>query len=158
MAVLHLEQLDVEHANGAQVLHGVTLEVGDGELLVLLGDESARAVVEAVQGRAGLRVRGGSVRIGPATVNDLPAGLRDVAAVEPLSVPGTDMTVAELIGLGLAERQPGSTPTKSERGWTPPLRCWACPPTWAGRRQRWTPATGAAWPSRVRSRSEPAWS
>ena len=77
-----IEIRGVDKAFGAtQVLHGVDLEVADGEFLVLVGP-SGCGKSTLLRMIAGLEeVSGGEIIIGGRVVNDLPPKDRDIAMV-----------------------------------------------------------------------------
>ncbi len=81
MARVALVQLGKIYPNGARALDGVTLEVGDGELLVLVGPSGCgkSTVLRLI---AGLEdATSGEIRIGDVVVNALPPQARNVAMV-----------------------------------------------------------------------------
>ncbi len=81
MARVALAHLGKTYPNGTRALDDLTLEVGDGELLVLVGPSGCgkSTVLRLV---AGLEdASAGEIRIGDAVVNDLPPQARNVAMV-----------------------------------------------------------------------------
>ena len=64
-----------------QILHGVSVDIADGEFVVLVGP-SGCGKSTLLRMVAGLEaVTGGTIAIGDRTVNHLPPGKRDIAMV-----------------------------------------------------------------------------
>lgn len=81
MAELHLKSLEKTYGNGFKAVHGIDLEVEEGEFMVLVGP-SGCAKSTTLRMIAGLEtVTGGEVRIGDRVVNDLVPGKRGIAMV-----------------------------------------------------------------------------
>jgi len=87
------------------VLHGVSLDIADGEFLTLVGP-SGCGKTTLLRIIAGLETQDeGDVFIGPSMVDDLPPKARDVAMVFQSYALYPYMTVAENIGLPLEMRR-----------------------------------------------------
>ncbi|KAF0136173.1 MAG: fused maltose transport subunit ATP-binding component of ABC superfamily [Xanthobacteraceae bacterium] len=87
------------------VLHGVSLDIADGEFLTLVGP-SGCGKTTLLRIIAGLETQDdGDVLIGPTMVDDLPPKARDVAMVFQSYALYPYMTVAENIGLPLEMRR-----------------------------------------------------
>jgi multiple sugar transport system ATP-binding protein len=81
MASIHLDTIDKVYPAGPAALTGLSLDVADGELLVLVGP-SGSGKTTALRIVAGLETpTRGRVRIGPRDVTDLPPQARDLAMV-----------------------------------------------------------------------------
>ncbi len=81
MAQLSLNNLEKIYGGGFKAVHGINLEVEDGEFMVLVGP-SGCAKSTTLRMIAGLEdVTGGEIRIGDRIVNSLQPGKRDIAMV-----------------------------------------------------------------------------
>jgi len=81
MARLSLNQVEKVYPNGFKAVHGVDLEVKDGEFMVFVGP-SGCAKSTLLRMIAGLEsITGGELRIGDRTVNALPPKQRGIAMV-----------------------------------------------------------------------------
>ena len=81
MAELQLKSVDKVYGNGFKAVHGIDLEVAEGEFMVLVGP-SGCAKSTTLRMIAGLEtISGGEVQIGGRVVNDLVPGKRGVAMV-----------------------------------------------------------------------------
>ncbi|QHQ34345.1 ABC transporter ATP-binding protein [Algicella marina] len=81
MAELHLRSVQKVYGNGFKAVHGIDLEVAEGEFMVLVGP-SGCAKSTTLRMIAGLEtISGGEVRIGDRVVNDLVPGKRGIAMV-----------------------------------------------------------------------------
>ena len=81
MAALTLSKVEKTYPNGFKAVHGVDLEVRDGEFMVLVGP-SGCAKSTLLRMVAGLEsITAGELRIGDRVVNDLPAKARGIAMV-----------------------------------------------------------------------------
>lgn len=81
MAHLQLRKLEKVYGNGFKAVHGINLDVADGEFIVLVGP-SGCAKSTTLRMIAGLEtISGGEVRIGDKVVNDLAPGRRGIAMV-----------------------------------------------------------------------------
>ncbi|HEV7389938.1 MAG TPA: sn-glycerol-3-phosphate ABC transporter ATP-binding protein UgpC [Gemmatimonadaceae bacterium] len=110
MARISLEHIDKVYPNGYVAARDLSLEVNDGELLVLVGPSgSGKSTVLRLM--AGLeRVTDGVIRIGDRDVTDLPPQQRDIAMVFQNYALYPHMTVRDNLGFGLAIRkQPRET-------------------------------------------------
>ena len=105
MARISLEHIDKTYPNGYIAARDLSLEVNDGELLVLVGPSgSGKSTVLRLM--AGLeRVTDGVIRIGDRDVTDLPPQQRDIAMVFQNYALYPHMTVRENLGFGLAIRK-----------------------------------------------------
>jgi oligogalacturonide transport system ATP-binding protein len=81
MAALSLNKIEKVYPNGFKAVHGVDLEVRDGEFMVFVGP-SGCAKSTLLRMIAGLEsISGGELRIGNKVVNALPAKQRGIAMV-----------------------------------------------------------------------------
>ncbi|HEY1952675.1 MAG TPA: sn-glycerol-3-phosphate ABC transporter ATP-binding protein UgpC [Gemmatimonadaceae bacterium] len=105
MARILLEHIDKIYPNGYVAAKDLSLEVKDGELLVLVGPSgSGKSTVLRMM--AGLeRVTDGVIRIGERDVTDLPPQQRDIAMVFQNYALYPHMTVRENLGFGLSIRK-----------------------------------------------------
>ena len=105
MARISLEKVDKVYPNGYVAARDLSLEVNDGELLVLVGPSgSGKSTVLRLM--AGLeRVTDGVIRIGDRDVTDLPPQQRDIAMVFQNYALYPHMTVRENLGFGLSIRK-----------------------------------------------------
>jgi multiple sugar transport system ATP-binding protein len=104
VASVRLEQVGKVYANGQIAVDRVSLEVRDGELMVIVGPSGCgkSTILRLI---AGLEtVTGGRVWIGDRMVNAVPPGDRDVAMVFQSYALYPHMTVGENIGFGLRLR------------------------------------------------------
>ena len=115
---LAVEIRNVRKAFGAtQVIHGVTIDIADGEFVILVGP-SGCGKSTLLRMIAGLEnITGGEIRIGDRVVNDVPPKERDIAMVFQNYALYPHMTVADNMAL-LAEapearRRPRSTPAST---------------------------------------------
>ncbi|HST07346.1 MAG TPA: sn-glycerol-3-phosphate ABC transporter ATP-binding protein UgpC [Gemmatimonadaceae bacterium] len=105
MARISLEHIDKIYPNGYVAAKDLSLEVNDGELLVLVGPSgSGKSTVLRLM--AGLeRVTDGTIRIGDRDVTDLPPQQRDIAMVFQNYALYPHMTVRQNLGFGLSIRK-----------------------------------------------------
>src|SRR3954471_7229208 len=105
MAGISLEHVDKIYPNGCTAARDLSLEVEDGELLVLVGPSgSGKSTVLRLM--AGLeRVTDGIIRIGDRDVTDLPPQQRDIAMVFQNYALYPHMTVRQNLGFGLSIRK-----------------------------------------------------
>src|SRR6478752_3995517 len=105
MASITLSHVDKQYPNGYVAARDLSLEVADGELLVLVGPSgSGKSTVLRMM--AGLeRVTDGVIRIGDRDVTDLPPQQRDIAMVFQNYALYPHMTVRENLGFGLSIRK-----------------------------------------------------
>ena len=81
MAALSLSKIEKTYPNGFKAVHGVDLEIRDGEFMVFVGP-SGCAKSTLLRMIAGLEsITGGELRIGDKLVNGLPAKQRGIAMV-----------------------------------------------------------------------------
>jgi multiple sugar transport system ATP-binding protein len=105
MATITLEQITKIYPNGFEAVHGVDLEIADGEFMVLVGP-SGCGKTSILRMVAGLEeISGGKLLIGGRVVNDLSSKERDVAMVFQNYALYPHMTVAENIGFALKLRK-----------------------------------------------------
>src|SRR5256885_7729489 len=105
MARIALEHIDKVYPNGYVAAGDLSLEVADGELLVLVGP-SGRGKSTVRRLMAGLeRVTDGVIRIGERDVTDLPPQQRDIAMVFQNYALYPHMTVRDNLAFGLAIRK-----------------------------------------------------
>ena len=101
MASITIDQVDKVYPNGFQAIHGLSLEVSDGEFVVLVGP-SGCGKSTALRMVAGLEeITSGELRIGDRIVNDVEPKNRDIAMVFQNYALYPHMTVAENIGFAL---------------------------------------------------------
>ena len=96
---------DVSKAFGAvRVLHGVSIDIADGEFVVLVGPSGCgkSTLLRMVAGLEG--ISGGTVSIGDRVVNQLPPGKRDIAMVFQNYALYPHKTVAQNMGFALKMR------------------------------------------------------
>jgi multiple sugar transport system ATP-binding protein len=105
MARISLEHVDKVFPNGYVAARDLSLEVRDGEFLVLVGPSgSGKSTVLRLM--AGLeRVTDGVIRIGDRDVTDLPPQQRDIAMVFQNYALYPHMTVRDNLAFGLAIRK-----------------------------------------------------
>ncbi|GJG95686.1 sn-glycerol-3-phosphate import ATP-binding protein UgpC [Cupriavidus pauculus] len=81
MAKLSLRNVQKTYAGGTQVVHGIDMEITDGEFIVIVGP-SGCGKSTLLRMVAGLEtITGGEVHIGEKVVNDLEPAERDIAMV-----------------------------------------------------------------------------
>ena len=105
MARVALDSVRKVYDNGHVAVHGASLEVADGEFVVLVGP-SGCGKSTTLRMIAGLEtVTSGTIRIGDRVVNDLPATDRDVAMVFQSYALYPHMTVFGNLAFGLTLRR-----------------------------------------------------
>ena len=109
MATIKLNEIDKIYSNGFHAIHGLTLNVEDGEFLVLVGP-SGCGKSTALRMVAGLEdISRGVLKIGDREMNDVEPKNRDIAMVFQNYALYPHMTVAENIGFALKlAKQPKS--------------------------------------------------
>jgi ABC-type sugar transport system ATPase subunit len=122
LAVVSLRKIEKVYPNGFKAVHGVDLEVKDGEFMVFVGP-SGCAKSTLLRMVAGLEsISGGELRIGDRAVNDLAPKARGIAMVFQNYALYPHMTVYENLAFGL---RLSKTPRPS---WTSacatPPSCW----------------------------------
>ncbi len=104
MAPITLEKVTKVYPNGFEAVHELSLDVADGEFMVLVGP-SGCGKTTALRMVAGLEeITEGQVSIGGRVVNDISPKDRDIALVFPNYALYPHMTVAENIGFALKLR------------------------------------------------------
>ena len=105
MAGVTFEHVDKIYANGVQAVFDLSLEINDGEFLVLVGP-SGCGKTTALRMVAGLEdISGGIVSIGGRVVNDVTPKERDIAMVFQNYALYPHLSVAENIAFGLRLRK-----------------------------------------------------
>src|SRR5580698_4910951 len=104
MAQIVLDQVDKVFPGGVRAVDGLSLDIADGEFMVLVGP-SGCGKSTALRSIAGLdEITGGTISIGERVVNDLPPKDRDIAMVDHNYVLYPRMTVEENLAFGLKLR------------------------------------------------------
>ena len=105
MAKVTLEGLEKTSPGGFTAVHGLDLNIADGELLVLVGP-SGCGKSTTLRMIAGLEViTGGTLEIGDRVVNDVPPKDRDIAMVFQSYALYPHMTVRDNMAFGLTMRR-----------------------------------------------------
>jgi multiple sugar transport system ATP-binding protein len=105
MANVVFEKVEKIYDNGVQAVHDLSLEIPDGEFVVLVGP-SGCGKTTALRMVAGLEeISGGTVSIGGRVVNDLTPKERDIAMVFQNYALYPHLSVADNIGFGLRLRK-----------------------------------------------------
>ncbi len=105
MASISLQAVRKVYPNGFEAVHGLDLEIADGELMVVVGP-SGCGKTTVLRMIAGLEtVSSGDIRIGDEVVNEVPPRDRDVAMVFQNYALYPQMNVAANIGFGLQMRK-----------------------------------------------------
>ncbi len=105
MAEIAYDSVSKVYDDGTQAVHDLDLEIGDGELMVLVGP-SGCGKTTALRMLAGLEeISGGEIRIGDRIVNDLTPKDRDIAMVFQSYALYPHMTVADNLAFGLKLRK-----------------------------------------------------
>ena len=105
MATVDMDQLNKVYENGFHAVKNLSLDVGDGEFMVLVGP-SGCGKTTALRMVAGLEdITSGSLRIGGKVVNDETPKERDIAMVFQNYALYPHMTVRENIGFALKLRK-----------------------------------------------------
>ena len=107
MAELQLKSVEKTYPNGYRAVHGIDLEVKEGEFMVLVGP-SGCAKSTTLRMIAGLEtITRGEVRIGDQIVNELAPGKRGIAMVFQNSALYPHMKVRRNLSFGLMlKREP----------------------------------------------------
>ncbi|WP_149135735.1 sn-glycerol-3-phosphate import ATP-binding protein UgpC [Cupriavidus campinensis] len=104
MAKLSLRNVQKTYAGGTQVVHGIDMEIADGEFIVIVGP-SGCGKSTLLRMVAGLEtITGGEVHIGDKVVNDLEPAERDIAMVFQNYALYPHMTVYDNMAYGLRIR------------------------------------------------------
>jgi multiple sugar transport system ATP-binding protein len=105
MTQIVLDHVDKIYAGGVKAVSDLSLEIRDGEFMVLVGP-SGCGKSTALRMIAGLEhITRGTVQIGDRVVNDLPAKDRDIAMVFQNYALYPQMTVAQNMAFGLRMRK-----------------------------------------------------
>jgi multiple sugar transport system ATP-binding protein len=105
MARISFDQVDMVYPGGVKGIDGLSLEIRDGEFMVLVGP-SGCGKTSALRSIAGLEhITAGTITIGDRVVNDLPPKQRDVAMVFQNYALYPHMTVAQNLAFGLQQRK-----------------------------------------------------
>jgi multiple sugar transport system ATP-binding protein len=105
MATIELDGVKKVYPNGYEAVHGLDLNIADGELMVLVGP-SGCGKTTVLRMIAGLEdISGGVLKIGERVVNELGPKERDIAMVFQNYALYPHMTVAENIGFALRLRK-----------------------------------------------------
>jgi multiple sugar transport system ATP-binding protein len=105
MADVVFDKVEKVYENGVQAVRDLSLEIGDGEFVVLVGP-SGCGKTTALRMVAGLEdISGGTVSIGGRVVNDLTPKDRDIAMVFQNYALYPHLSVADNIGFGLRLRK-----------------------------------------------------
>src|SRR3954447_7354945 len=105
MADVAFDEVDKIYDNGVQAVFGLTLDISDGEFLVLVGP-SGCGKTTALRMVAGLEdISDGTVSIGGRVVNDVSPKERDIAMVFQNYALYPHLSVAENIAFGLRLRK-----------------------------------------------------
>lgn len=101
MSKVVLKDVEKVYPNGFKAVHGINLEVEDGEFMVLVGP-SGCAKSTTLRMIAGLEeISGGTISIGDKAVNDIPPKDREIAMVFQNYALYPHMTVYENMGFSL---------------------------------------------------------
>ncbi|HEX2432086.1 MAG TPA: sn-glycerol-3-phosphate ABC transporter ATP-binding protein UgpC [Aestuariivirgaceae bacterium] len=107
MAAIALDQVDKIYPNGVHAVRDVSLDIRDGEFMILLGP-SGCGKSTTLRMVAGLEsVTGGTISIGGRIVNDVDPADRDIAIVFQNYALYPHMTVAQNLAFGLKLRRVG---------------------------------------------------
>jgi multiple sugar transport system ATP-binding protein len=105
MAQIVLDQVDKVYPGGVKGIDGLTLDIADGEFMVLVGP-SGCGKSTALRSIAGLEdITAGTISIGSRVVNDLPPKDRDIAMVFQNYALYPHMTVEQNLAFGLQQRK-----------------------------------------------------
>jgi multiple sugar transport system ATP-binding protein len=100
-----LDQVDKVYPGGAKGIDGLSLDINDGEFMVLVGP-SGCGKSTALRSIAGLEeITSGTISIGNRVVNDLPPKDRDIAMVFQNYALYPHMTVEQNLAFGLEQRK-----------------------------------------------------
>ncbi len=105
MAQIVLDHIDKVYPGGVKGVDGLTLDITDGEFMVLVGP-SGCGKSTALRSIAGLEdISAGTITIGDRIVNDLPPKDRDIAMVFQNYALYPHMTVEQNLAFGLQQRK-----------------------------------------------------
>src|SRR6201999_392320 len=101
MAQVHLRGVKKTYDNKVAVIHGIDMEIGDGEFIVIVGPSGCgkSTLLRMVAGLE--RITGGQVAIGDRVVNELEPKDRDIAMVFQNYALYPHMSVYENMAYGL---------------------------------------------------------
>jgi multiple sugar transport system ATP-binding protein len=117
MAEVAFNEVDKIYPNGVQAVDSLSLQIPDGEFLVLVGP-SGCGKTTALRMIAGLEeISGGTISIGGRVVNDLSPKERDVAMVFQNYALYPHLSVAENIAFGLRLRREAKNVINDRVGW-----------------------------------------
>jgi multiple sugar transport system ATP-binding protein len=117
MAGVTFEHVDKIYPNGVQAVFDLSLEINDGEFLVLVGP-SGCGKTTALRMVAGLEeISGGAVSIGGRVVNDVSPKERDIAMVFQNYALYPHLSVAENIAFGLRLRKESKSVINERVAW-----------------------------------------
>ena len=123
MADVVLDHLEKLYENGFKAVHDLSVDIHDGEFLVLVGP-SGCGKSTALRMVAGLEdITGGELRIGNRRMNEVPARDRDIAMVFQSYALYPHMSVGENIAFGLKLRRMPKAEINTR--WPGRPRCWA---------------------------------
>jgi multiple sugar transport system ATP-binding protein len=113
MAEIVLDQVSKVYSGGVTGVDELSLEIGDGEFMVLVGP-SGCGKSTALRSIAGLEeITSGTISIGGQVVNDLPPKARDIAMVFQNYALYPHMTVEQNLAFGLRQRKTPKNEIKS---------------------------------------------
>jgi multiple sugar transport system ATP-binding protein len=105
VAQIVLDQVDKVYPGGTKGVDGLSLDIADGEFMVLVGP-SGCGKSTALRSIAGLEeITSGTISIGDRVVNDLPPKDRDIAMVFQNYALYPHMTVEQNLAFGLEQRK-----------------------------------------------------
>src|SRR4051812_35364696 len=112
MAGIVLDHIEKVYPGGVKVVHGLSLEIRDGEFMVFVGP-SGCGKSTALRMIAGLEeLSGGTIRIGDRVVNNLEPKDRDIAMVFQNYALYPHLTVEQNLAFGLELRK---TPKEEQK-------------------------------------------
>ena len=121
MADVIFDKVDKVYDNDVHAVHDLSLEIRDGEFVVLVGP-SGCGKTTALRMVAGLEdISDGTVKIGGRVVNDLTPKERDIAMVFQNYALYPHLTVADNIGFGLRLRKTPKTEVNKRVEWAAKL-------------------------------------
>src|SRR3954467_9150228 len=121
MADVEFNEVDKIYDNGVQAVFGLTLDISDGEFLVLVGP-SGCGKTTALRMVAGLEeISDGTLSIGGRVVNDVSPKERDIAMVFQNYALYPHLSVAENIAFGLRLRKAPKATINERVAWAAKL-------------------------------------
>jgi multiple sugar transport system ATP-binding protein len=116
VARIVLDQVDKTYPGGVKGIDGLSLDIADGEFMVLVGP-SGCGKTTALRSIAGLEeISAGTIAIGGRVVNDLPPKDRDIAMVFQNYALYPHMTVEQNLAFGLQQRKTPKDETRRRVG------------------------------------------